>query len=137
MLLDPSGLFRHSKQAERAGSHTPDLLRRDKTCLFQDADVLFHARKGHAEFIGKIRNRRIASPELFQNTASGCIRQRAKRSIKAIITKLNHIVQCMVHSSAMRNPYSPDIDRMPAVAASAKESCLSGLHNKSAKADRQ
>src|SRR4026209_2115693 len=60
--LDPGRLFLHSAQAELAGPHAPDLLRRDEPCLLQDADVLLHAREGHVEFLGKVRDPSVWTP---------------------------------------------------------------------------
>src|SRR6187401_2893448 len=51
--LDPRGFFLQSAKAELAGPHAPDLFRGDKPRLFQDADMLLHAREGHVEFLGK------------------------------------------------------------------------------------
>src|SRR6188472_2315560 len=69
--LDPCRLFIQSAQAELAGPHAPNLLRRDESGLLQDADVLLHAREGHVELLGKVRDRRVCASELLQNTASG------------------------------------------------------------------
>src|SRR5512134_800075 len=54
--LDPCHLFLQSAQAELAGPHAPDLLRGDEPCLLQHADVLLHARQGHVELLGKVRD---------------------------------------------------------------------------------
>src|SRR6188768_3943857 len=69
--LDPCRLFIQSAQAELAGPHAPDLLRHDEPGLLQDADVFLHAREGQVELVGKLRDRRVGTPELLQNTASG------------------------------------------------------------------
>src|SRR5262245_40266943 len=76
ILLDPGRLFLQSARADRASPHAPDLLRGDESGLLQDADVLLHAREGHVEPLGKIRDRSVGMPELLQNTASGGIRDR-------------------------------------------------------------
>src|SRR6187431_1988330 len=68
--LDPFRLFIQSAQAELAGPHAPDLLRGDEPRLLQDADVLPHARQGHVEPVGEIRDRSVCTPELLQHTAS-------------------------------------------------------------------
>src|SRR5262245_65722362 len=65
--LDPCRLFLQSAQAELAGPHAPDLLRGDEPRLLQDADMLLHAREGHVELLGKVRDRRVCPPELLQN----------------------------------------------------------------------
>src|SRR5450432_2652792 len=53
---DPCPLFLQSAQAELAGPHAPDLPRGDEPRLLQDADMLLHAREGHVEFPGKVRD---------------------------------------------------------------------------------
>src|SRR5262249_38136740 len=80
--LDPARLFLHSARANLAGPHAPDLLRGDEPRLLQDADVLLHAREGHVELLGKVRNRRVGTPELLQNAASGGVRERGERGIE-------------------------------------------------------
>src|SRR6187402_2612602 len=69
--LDPCRLFLQSAQAELAGPHAPDLLRSDEPRLLQDPDVLLHAREGHVERLGKVRDRSVCTPEPLQNAASG------------------------------------------------------------------
>src|SRR5262245_48565991 len=54
VLLDPCRLLLQSARAEFAGPHAPDLLRADEPGVFQDTDVLFHAREGHVELLGKL-----------------------------------------------------------------------------------
>src|SRR6188768_3408141 len=72
--LEPCRLLLQSAQAELAGSHAPDLLRRDEPRLLQDTDVLLHAREGHVELPGKVRDRSVCTPKLLQNAASGGVR---------------------------------------------------------------
>src|SRR6476619_269730 len=91
--LDPCRLFLQPAQAELAGPHAPDLLRGDEPRLLQDADVLLHARKGHVELLGKVRDRGVGTPELLQNAASGGVRERGERDIDAGPEILNHVVQ--------------------------------------------
>src|SRR5258706_5250841 len=55
--LHPCRLFLQSAQAELAGPHAPYLLHGDEPGLLQDADVLLHARQGHVELLGKVRDR--------------------------------------------------------------------------------
>src|SRR5215467_7349458 len=71
--LDPGRLFLQSARAELAGPHAPDLLRGDEPNLLQDADVLLHAREGHMELLGKVRDRSVGTSELLQNAASSGI----------------------------------------------------------------
>src|ERR1700690_3698015 len=53
---DPCRLFLQSTQAELAGPHAADLLRGDEPRLLQDTDMLLHAREGHVELLGKVRD---------------------------------------------------------------------------------
>src|SRR6188508_443212 len=91
--LDPCRLFLQAAQSELAGPHAPDLLRGDEPRLLQDADVLLHARQGHVELLGKVRNRSVCTPEPLQNAASGGVRERGERGIEAGSVILNHVVQ--------------------------------------------
>src|SRR5512147_1860554 len=91
--LDPCRLFIQSAQAEPAGPHPPDLRRGDEPRLLQDADMLLHAREGHVELVGKVRDRRVCTPELLQNTASGGVRERGERGVEVGSRMLNHVVQ--------------------------------------------
>src|SRR5688572_2584530 len=90
---DPCRLFIQSAHAEPAGPHAPDLLCGNEPRLLQDADVLLHAREGHVELLGKVRDRSVCSPELLQNAASGGIRERGERGIDAGPGILSHMVQ--------------------------------------------
>src|SRR5215510_3498868 len=81
--LDPCRLFLQPAQAELAGPHAPDLLRDDEPRLLQNADVLLHPRERHVELLGKVRDRRVCTPELLQHAASGGVRERAERGIEA------------------------------------------------------
>src|SRR5262247_2838078 len=81
--LDPCRLFLQSARADLAGPHAPDLLRGDEPGLLQDTDVLLHAREGHAEPFGKVRDRSVGTAELLQNAASGGVRERGERGIEA------------------------------------------------------
>src|SRR5678816_4636647 len=96
-IRDRRRLFLQAAQAELAGPDAPDLLRDDEPRLLQDADVLLHARQGHAELVGKVRDRSVGTPELLQNTASGGIRERGERGIEAGSGILNHMVQYITH----------------------------------------
>src|SRR5688572_68094 len=94
--LDPCRLFLQPAQAELAGPHTPDLLRGDEPRLLQDADVLLHAREGHVELRGELRDRSVCTPELLQNAASGGVRERGERGIELCPAILHHVVQYTV-----------------------------------------
>src|SRR6202166_160474 len=98
--LDPCRLFLQSAQAELAGPHAPDLLRGDEPHLLQDANMLLHAREGHVELLGKVRDRSVCTPELLQNAASGGVRERGERGIEVGPGILNHVVQYVTHGLA-------------------------------------
>src|SRR4051812_22068877 len=91
--LDPCRLFLQSAQAERAGPHAPDLLRGDEPRLLQDADMLLHAREGHLEFLGEVRDRGVCTPELLQNATSRGVGERRERGVEAGLGILHHMVQ--------------------------------------------
>src|SRR5262245_19895551 len=59
--LEPRRLFLQSARAQLARPHAPDLLRGDEPRLLQNADVLLHAREGHAELFGKVRDRSVGT----------------------------------------------------------------------------
>src|SRR6202040_1457176 len=100
--LDPCRLFLQPAQAELAGPHAPDLLRGDEPRLLQDADMLLHAREGHVELLGKVRDRRLCTPELLQNAASGGVRERSERGIEAGLAILNHSAQYTTRIDGMQ-----------------------------------
>src|SRR6185295_6904029 len=102
VALDPCRLFLESAQAELAGPHAADLLRGDEPRLLQDADVLLHARQGHVELLGKVRDGSVCTPELLQNAASGGIREGGERGIEAGPCILNHVVQYIKTDSRMQ-----------------------------------
>src|SRR5215208_3496500 len=93
MPLDPCRLFIQSAQAELAGPHAPDLLGRHEPRPLQDADVLLHPRQGHMELVGKGRDRRVPTPELLKDAASGGVRERGERGVESAARILNHPVQ--------------------------------------------
>src|SRR5215510_806210 len=90
--VDPGRLFLQSARADLAGPHAPDLLRGDEPGLLQDADVLLHAREGHLEPFGKVRDRSVGTAELLQNSASGGVRDRGERGIEASPRIVSHVV---------------------------------------------
>src|SRR5687767_1621910 len=91
--LDPCRLIFQSAWAEPASTHAPDLLRGDELGLLQDPDVLPHAREGHVERSGQIRDRSVGTSEMLQNAASGRVRERGERGIESATRILNHMVQ--------------------------------------------
>src|SRR6185436_12880329 len=100
--LEPCRLFLQSARAELAGSHAPDLLRGDEPRLLQDADMLLHAREGHVELLRKLRDRSVCTPELFENAASGGVRERGERGIEVGLRILNHVVQYHTRMGGMQ-----------------------------------
>src|SRR5688572_7238676 len=100
VALDPGRLFLQSAQAKLAGPHAPDLLRGDEPRLLQDADMLLHAREGHVELLGKVRDRSVCTPELLQNATSGGVRESGERGIEAGVGILNQIVQYVANGLA-------------------------------------
>src|SRR6185437_6308216 len=100
--LDPGHLLLQAAQAEPAGPHASDLLRGHQPCPLQDADVLLHAREGHVELLGKVRDRRVCTPELLQNAASGRIRERGEGGVETGLTILNHMVQYVARELSAR-----------------------------------
>src|SRR5262245_2941218 len=105
--LDPGRLVLQSARADLAGPHARDLLRGDEPGLLQDADVLLHAREGHVEPLGKVRDRSVGTPELLQNAASGGVRERGERGIEAAFQILNHSVQYNARIGGMQGRPSP------------------------------
>src|SRR5499426_1067385 len=81
--LDPRRHFFQSARADPAGAYAADFFRDDEPRLLEEADVLLHAREGHLELVGKIRDRSVGTPELLQNAASGGVRERGERGIEA------------------------------------------------------
>ena len=65
--------------------------------------MLLHAREGHVELLGELRDRSVFTSELLQNTASGGVRQRGERGIEADPAILNHVVQYLTHGLAACN----------------------------------
>src|SRR5262249_36900710 len=134
VALDPCRLFLQSARAELAGPHAPDLLRGDEPGLLQDDDVLLHAREGHVEPLGKVRDRSVCTSELLQNAAPGGVRERAERGIEAGTRILNHVVQYVTHGAAAckgrpsarfvrctrRSPNSPPFSRETAAEKAAR-----------------
>ena len=55
--------------------------------------MLLHAREGHLELLGEVRDRSVRTAELLQNAASGGVRERGERGIEAGPGILNHVVQ--------------------------------------------
>lgn len=55
--------------------------------------MLPHAREGHLEPLGEGGDRRVGTPELLENAASGGVGEGAERSIDVGLAILNHMVQ--------------------------------------------
>src|SRR3954467_12261614 len=122
VALDPCPLFIQLAQAELAGPHAPDLLRGDEPRLLQDADMLLHAREGHVERLGEIRDRNVCTAELLQNAASRGVRERGERGIEAGPRILNHVVQYLAHALAAWK----EAERMPRCRQRSAEAQLRG-----------
>src|SRR6185436_5162428 len=54
--LEPRRLFLQAARAQPARPHAPDLLGGDEPRPLQHADVLLHAREGHVELLGEVRD---------------------------------------------------------------------------------
>src|SRR3954453_546004 len=106
LLLDPRGLVLEPARAEPAGPHAPDLLGRDEPGLLQHSDVLAHAREGHAERSGQLRDRRVAPPEPLQDATPGGVGQRRERGVESTIGILNHTVHFIRLSIAGCKPWA-------------------------------
>src|SRR6187397_191164 len=89
--LEPRRLLFEPARPQLAGPHATDLLRADETGLFQDTDVLFHARQRHVELLCQVRDRSVGTPELLQNAAPGGVREGGERGIEAGPGILNHL----------------------------------------------
>src|SRR5262245_39120628 len=90
---DPGGLFFQRANAKPAGSDAPGLFSSDERCPLQHANMLLHAREGHMELSGEVRDRSVGAGELLQHAAPGRVRQRGERSVEAGFVILNHMVQ--------------------------------------------
>src|SRR3954470_14724389 len=93
ILLDPRRLFLQPAHAELAGAHAPDLLRRDEAGLLEDADVLHHARQGHLEPLGEVRDRSIRASKLLENATPRGIRERGERGVERRTGMIYHSVK--------------------------------------------
>ena len=88
--------------------------------------MLLHAREGHAERRGQVRDRSVPAPELPQNAASRDVRKRGKRGIERI---LNHVVQ---YSTSRRGAQgAPDRQKRapPSVVGGSKFCAARALRN--------
>src|SRR5215217_7922572 len=128
MPLDPCRLFIHSAQAELACPHPPDLLGGDEPRLLQDADVLLHAGQGHMEVVGKGRDRRVRTPDLLKDPASGGVRERGERGIESAARILNHLVQCAPSCAGSQAPEdSGPVSSATSVGTRCKRALLSAI----------
>src|SRR5574341_316533 len=64
--------------------------------------MLLHAREGHVELLGKVRDRSVCTPELLQNAASGGVGERGERGIETGPGILNHVVQYYTRIGGMQ-----------------------------------
>src|SRR5689334_2720826 len=98
--LDPRCHFFQSARADPAGAYAADFFRGDEPRLLEEADVLLHAREGHVELLGQVRDRRFRATQLLENTATGDVRQRGERGVEVGVLILNHMVQYLTQASA-------------------------------------
>src|SRR5215475_7145977 len=91
--LNPRRHFVQPPRADPAGAYAADFFRDDEPRLLEEADVLLHAREGHVELPGQLRDRRFRATQLLEDAATGDVRQRGERSIEVGIRILNHMVQ--------------------------------------------
>src|SRR6185295_11256289 len=98
--LDPRRHFFQSARADPAGAYAADFFRDDEPRLLEEADVLLHAREGHVELLGQVRDRRFRATQLLEDAATGDVRQRGERGIEAGVRILNHLVQYLTQASA-------------------------------------
>src|SRR5215467_2536300 len=98
--LDPRRHFLQSARADPAGAYAADFFRDDEPRLLEEADVLLHAREGHVELLGQIRDRRFRATQLLEDAATGDVCKRGERGIEVGICILNHMVQYLTQASA-------------------------------------
>src|SRR5262249_33490311 len=91
--VGPGGVFFQRAPAKAAGSCAAGLFSSDERCPLQHANMLLHAREGHMELPGEVRDRSVGAGELLQHAAPGRVRQRGERSVEAGFVILNHMVQ--------------------------------------------
>src|SRR5262245_24372386 len=91
--LDPRRHFFQSARADPAGAYAADFFRGDEPRLLEEANVLLHAREGHVELHGQVRDRRFRATQLLEDAPTGDVRQRGERGIEVGIRILNHTVQ--------------------------------------------
>src|SRR5262249_26032797 len=78
IALDPCRLLLQWARPEFGGPPAAAVRCGEEPRLLQDADVLLHAREGHVEFIGKVRDGGVGTRELLQNAASRNVRERGE-----------------------------------------------------------
>src|SRR5690349_6434714 len=100
--LDPGGLFFQRAHAKPAGSDAPGLFSSDERRPLQHGNMLLHAREGHMELSGEVRDRSVGAAELLQHAAPGRVRQRGERSVEAGFVILNHMVQYITPPGGMQ-----------------------------------
>src|SRR5262249_28644778 len=79
--LGPGGLFFPRAHGNPAGSDAAGLFSSDERCPLQHANMFLHAREGHMELSGEVRDRCVGEAELLQHAAPGRVRQRGERSV--------------------------------------------------------
>src|SRR5215813_4962300 len=91
--LDSRRRFFQSARADPAAAYAADFFRDDEPRLLEDADVVLHAREGHVELLGQVRDRRFRATQLLEDAPTGDVRQHGERGIEVGIRIQNHLVQ--------------------------------------------
>jgi len=73
--VEPCRCLVEAAGTESAGSNSANLLRRNELRVLQDAHVLPHAREGHVEGLGQIRDRRVGATQPLKDAAPGGVRE--------------------------------------------------------------
>ena len=102
MCFDPLGLGLEAAFSELAGPHASELMSDDESRTLENVDVLLHAGQRHVKRMRETRNRRVPSPKLIDDPATGRIGQRRKREIERRMFILNHTVQYISCSRGKR-----------------------------------
>ncbi len=64
--------------------------------------MLLHAREGHAERLGKLRDGSVRTRQPLQDAAPGRVGQRGERGVQVGLLILNHLVHYMLVEGRMQ-----------------------------------
>ncbi|GBD46587.1 hypothetical protein HRbin41_01415 [bacterium HR41] len=92
VLGDAGRLLLEASRAKRAAAHAADLPGRHEPCILEDADVLPHPGDGHAEALGQVADRGIASSQVLEDSATISVREGGEGHV-CLGVRLNHQVQ--------------------------------------------